>query len=282
MDDDPRVYCQPLRAKPVDAIETADVLTVLQPIWQTKPETASRVRGRIERILNAAKAKGYRSGENPAAWRGHLDNLLPKQSRLSRGHHAAMPYAKLPAFVAQLRARDAMAARALEFTILTAARSGEVRGAVWSEIDLGAKVWTIPPERMKAARQHSVPLSARAIDILREVSRARNSDFVFPGQLAGKPLSALALERLLIRIGIEDTVHGFRSTFRDWCGEETHFARELAEHALAHAMGDKAEQSYRRGNALEKRRALMEAWSTFCDQRPAASNVLPFAARDSA
>lgn len=260
------VYAEPLRAKPVDKIETADVLAVLQPIWQAKPETASRLRGRIERILNAAKAKGYRTGENPAAWRGHLENLLPKPSPLSRGHHAAMRYQDVPAFVAKLREREAVAGLALEFAILTAARSGEILGARWFEIDLDAKVWTIPAERMKAAREHRVPLSEPALAILRKVNEAKVSDYVFLGQRPGKPLSVMALEMVLRRMGIEEaTVHGFRSAFRDWAGNETHFPREVAEHALAHVIGDKAEQAYRRSDALARRRELMDAWARHCE-----------------
>lgn len=260
------VYAEPLRAKPVDKIETADVLAVLQPIWQAKPETASRLRGRIERILNAAKAKGYRTGENPAAWRGHLENLLPKPSPLSRGHHAAMRYQDVPTFVAKLREREAVAGLALEFAILTAARSSEILGARWFEIDLDANVWTIPAERMKAAREHRVPLSEPALAILRKVNEATVSDYVFLGQRPGKPLSVMALEMVLRRMGIEEaTVHGFRSAFRDWAGNETHFPREVAEHALAHVIGDKAEQAYRRSDALARRRELMDAWARHCE-----------------
>jgi integrase len=270
------VYADPLRAKPVDKIDTADVLGVLRPIWQAKPETASRLRGRIERVLNAAKAKGYRMGENPAAWRGHLENLLPKPSRQSRGHHAAMRYQDVPPFVAKLREREAVAALALELTILTAARSGEILGARWSEIDLDTKVWTIPAGRMQAAREHRVPLSEPALAILGKVNVAKVSNYVFPGQRTGKPLSVMALEMVLRRMGIEDaTTHGFRSAFRDWAGNETHFPRELAEHALAHVIGDKAEQAYRRSDALARRRELMEAWSLFCDSS-AGENVLTF------
>ncbi len=270
------VYAEPLRAKPVDKIETADILSVLQPIWLTKPETASRVRGRIERVLNAAKAKGYRTGENPATWRGHLENLLPKPSRLSRGHHAAMRYQDVPAFIAKLRERDAVAALALEFAILTATRSGEVLGALWAEIDLDAKVWTIPPERMKAAREHRVPVSDRGVAILKQMETARTGDFVFPGQRADKPLSVMAMEMVLRRMGVEDaTVHGFRSAFRDWAGNETHFPRELAEHALAHVIGDKAEQAYRRSDALARRRELMDAWARHCEGA-ADDNVVTF------
>jgi integrase len=261
------VYAAPLRSKPVDKVETSDVLAVLKPIWLEKPETASRLRGRIERVLNAAKAKGYRTGENPAAWRGHLENLLPRQSKLSRGHHAALPYADVPDFVAKLREREAVAALALEFAILTATRSGEVLNARWDEIDLEAKTWTIPAERMKAAREHRVPLSDPALSILVKLSASRVSEFVFPGQRPNQPLSVMAMEMVLRRMGVADavTVHGFRSSFRDWAGNETSFPRELAEHALAHVIGDKAEQAYRRGDALEKRRALMAAWSAHCE-----------------
>lgn len=267
------VYAAPLRDKPVNAIGTEDVLSILRPIWQTKPETASRLRGRVEKVLSAAKAKGFRTGENPAAWRGHLDTLLAKPSKLTRGHHAALEYSKLPAFMADLREREAVAARCLEFAIITAARSGEALGARWDEIDEESKVWTIPAERMKAAREHRVPLTARAMAILAEMKRARVSDFIFPGQQLGKPLSVMAMEMVLRRMGIAVTVHGFRSAFRDWAGNETPFPRELAEHALAHAIGDKAEQAYRRGDALEKRRPLMAAWSAFCEPETTANVV---------
>jgi integrase len=259
------VYAEPLRSKPVNEIATEDVLAVLKPLWQTKPETASRLRGRIEKVLSAAKAKGLRTGENPAAWRGHLDNLLPKQSTLTRGHHAAMPYADVPAFIADVRRRGATAARALEFCILTATRSGETMQARWQEIDLDGKIWTIPAERMKAGREHRVPLTARAVAILKEMKLAAIGDYVFPGQRRGRPLSNMALEMFLRRMQSEYTTHGFRSSFRDWAGNETHFPRELAEHALAHVIGDKAEQAYRRGDALEKRRALMAAWEQYCE-----------------
>lgn len=269
------VYAAPLRAKPVNEIRTADVLAVLKPIWLEKPETASRLRGRIEKVLNAAKAKGYRTGENPAAWRGHLDHLLPKQSRLSRGHHAAMSYADVPAFMGELREREAISAVALEFCILTAGRSGEVLGARWEEIDLRAKVWTIPAERMKAGREHRIPLSARVVTILEKMGEAKFSEYVFPGQRPRRPLSVMALEMVLRRMKREEvTVHGFRSTFRDWAGNETYFPRELAEHALAHVLGDKAEQAYRRSDALARRRALMEAWAQWCE--PKAANVVAF------
>jgi integrase len=271
-------YAAPLRNLPVDAIDTAAVLSVLKPIWQAKPETASRFRCRIEQVLDAAKAKGHRTGENPARWRGHLDKLLAKRQTLTRGHHAAMAYADVPAFLARLRERQAgsVSALALEFTILTAARSGEALGMRWDEVDETAKVWTVPPARMKAAREHRVPLSARALDLLGEAKRARTGDFVFPGSRAGRPLSVMAMEMVLRRMGLDNvTVHGFRSAFRDWAGNETHFPREVAEAALAHVIGDAAERAYRRGDALEKRRALMEAWTNYCMPK-AGSNVLAF------
>lgn len=263
-------YAEPLRSLPVDQIDTAAVLAVLKPLWLEKPETASRLRGRIEAVLDAAKAQGHRSGENPAAWRGHLSHLLPKRGKLKRGHHAAMAYQDVPAFMERLRAREAIATLALEFCVLTAARSGEVLGARWSEIDLTAKVWTVPAERMKAAREHRIPLSERALAILEKLSEARTVDLVFPGQRAGKPLSGMAMEMVLRRMRLDDvTVHGFRSAFRDWAGNETHFPREIAEAALAHVIGDKAEQAYRRGDAIEKRRVLMEAWAQFLSPKGA-------------
>lgn len=271
-----REYAKPLRDKPVDAIRTTDVLGVLQPIWQQIPETASRVRGRIENILDAAKVQGFRDGQNPAAWRGHLKLILPARQKLTRGHHAAMAIDDLPAFMARLRGSAAVATRCLEFTILTATRSGESLGARWSEIDLHANIWTIPAARMKAMRQHRVPLSARAITILREMEPLRDGEHVFPGQRREQPLSSMALEMVLRRMKLENvTVHGFRSTFRDWAGNRTNFPRELAEHALAHVIGDKAEQAYRRDDALERRRPMMEAWADFC-VAPTFSNVVNF------
>lgn len=261
-------YASPLRAKPVDSIATDDVLAVLKPIWTEKAETASRLRGRIEKVLDAAKAKGFRDGENPARLRGHLDHLLPKPSKLARGHHAAMAYEDVSAFVSQLRERGATAALALEFCLLTAARSGEVLGARWSEIDLDKKIWTLPANRMKAGREHRVPLSARAASILKRLSNLRAGDFVFPGQARGKPLSNMAMEMMLRRMKIEGaTVHGFRSSFRDWAGNVSSFPREVTETALAHVIGDKAEQAYRRSDALEKRRELMEAWAAYCEPK---------------
>ena len=274
-------YAAPLRPRAVDEIDTEAVLAVLKPVWQSKSETASRLRGRIEAVLDAAKAQGLRSGENPAAWRGHLAHLLPKRGKLTRGHHAALPYAGLPAFMAQLRQRDGIAAMALELCILTATRSGETLGARWAEIDMAAKVWTIPAARMKAARPHRVPLSERAVEILERLAEAKTGAFVFPGQRDGKPLSNMAMEMTLRRMEVEGvTVHGFRSAFRDWAGNETHFPREVAEAALAHVIGDKAEQAYRRSDALEKRRELMDAWARHC-QPGKADNVVNFRKSDS-
>jgi integrase len=268
-------YAAPLRAKAVDAIATEDVLKVLQPLWLTKPETASRLRGRIERVLDAAKAKGHRSGENPALWRGHLSNLLPKAKKLSRGHHAAMDYREVPAFVGELRRRQAVSARALEFTILTAARSGETFGATWAEIDLKAAVWTVPGARMKAGREHRVPLSSAALLILGEMAELGDdpASYVFPGAQRGRPLSVMAMEMILRRMKMEITTHGFRSSFRDWAGEVSPYPREVAEAALAHVVGDATERAYRRGDALEKRRLMMEAWAEYC-QPEKAENVI--------
>ncbi|MGA2637646.1 MAG: integrase arm-type DNA-binding domain-containing protein [Methylocella sp.] len=272
-------YAEALRVLPVDKVDTAAVLSVLQPIWQAKPETASRLRGRIETVLDAARAHGHiaRNEANPARWRGHLDKLLAKRLRLSRRHHAAMAFADVPEFVGKLRQRKAMAALALEFLILTAARSGEVLGARWVEISFDKALWAVPATRMKAGREHRVPLSNRALAILAELAEAKTGEFIFAGQRAGKPLSSMAMEMLLRRLSAANvTVHGFRSAFRDWCGEATSFPREVAEAALSHTIGDKAEQAYRRGDALEKRRTLMEAWASHCEGKTN-SNALPMA-----
>jgi integrase len=258
-------YAASLHAKPVDTISTDDVLAALKPIWTIKAETASRVRGRIEKVLDAAKAKGFRDGENPARWRGHLDHLLPRPSKLARGHHAAMPYEDVATFIAKLLKREATAALALEFCILTAARSGEILGMRWSEIDIDKKIWTVPANRMKAGREHRVPLSSRAVAILNQLEKLRAGEFVFPGQARNKPLSNMAMEMILRRMKIENaTVHGFRSSFRDWAGNVSSFPREVVETALAHVIGDKAEQAYRRSDALEKRRKLMDQWAAYC------------------
>jgi integrase len=249
-------YCKPILGRPVDEIDTQAVLGVLQPIWATIPETASRLRGRIETVLDAAKAHGLRCGENPAAWRGHLALILPRRQKLSRSHHAAMPYRDLPEFIGRLRERESIHALALELVILTAARSGEVLGARWPEFDLEGKVWTIPASRMKAGITHRVPLSSRAMAIAGRMAEARSGDLVFPGQRRGRPVSGMTLARLCSGTV---TVHGFRSSFRDWAGEETSFPREIAEQALSHATAGAVELAYRRGDALEKRRTLMDA-----------------------
>nr|WP_316651403.1 integrase arm-type DNA-binding domain-containing protein [uncultured Gellertiella sp.] len=257
-------YTKAMHHKSVAEIGTDDVLKVLSPMWQEKPETASRLRGRLERILDFAKVRGWRTGENPALWRGHLKSILPARQKLTRGHHAAMPYSAVPAFMRELSSREAMAARGLEFLILTAARSGEVLGATWSEIDLDNAIWTVPANRMKAGKEHRVPLTPRALAIAKALHETRFSDWVFPGQRLNRPLSGMSFDKLMERVGVDQyTVHGFRSAFRDWVGDETHFPREVAEQALAHRVGDATERAYRRADALEKRRKLMEAWETF-------------------
>ena len=247
------------------AIVTDDVVATLQPIWLKVPETARRVRGRIERVLDSARVAGHREGENPARWKGHLELMLPKQ-RKSTGHHAAMPYVRVPDFYGKLERRPATAARALGFAILTAARTGEVIGMTWGEVDFENRLWTIPASRMKADAEHSVPLADRALALLHALTpkSLESHRLVFPGQGGGK-LSNMAMSMLLRRMGTEDvTVHGFRSSFRDWAGEETDFERETVEMALAHTIGNKAERAYRRGRALAKRRGLMEAWEAYC------------------
>ncbi len=267
-----RDHAAALKSLPIEGIGTEQVLAVLQPIWLTKPETASRVRGRIERILDAAKARGLRpvDASNPAQLRGHLALLLPKQGKLTRGHHAALPWKEAPQFMLELRQRSALAARALEFTILTAARSGETLGAKWAEIDMKAGLWTVPAVRMKASVEHVVPLSLAALNLLAslEPDNALPSDAVFG--IGGVPRSNMAMAQLLKRMKYPDiTTHGFRSTFRDWAGDETEYSRELMEQALAHTIGNKAERAYRRGTAINRRRELMEAWATYLASQPA-------------
>lgn len=278
-------YAAALRPMRIDEVDTAAVLDVLKGVWLERPETASRLRGRIERVLDAARAQGHRAGENPARWRGHLDHLLPKRQKLTRGHHAALPYEEVRAFVSGLQEREAVSAMALEFLILTAARSGEVMGATWAEVDLIGKVWTVPGPRMKAGREHRVPLSGRALEILM-AAKPLSADSkgridpklpVFPGQKRGRPLSAMAFEMLLRRTKTKCTVHGFRSSFRDWSGELSSFPREVAEAALAHTVGDETERAYRRGDALEKRRKMMEAWAAYVAPKAKPPNVVPFA-----
>jgi integrase len=269
-------YAAPLRRLPVNKVGTDDVLSVLKPLWNDKPETASRLRGRIERVLDAAKAQGLRNGENPAQWRGHLDQLLPKRQRLTRGHHAAMAYIEVPVFISDLQSRSATAALALEFAILTAARSGEVLGAQWNEFDLERAIWIVPAERMKAAREHRVPLSSRALAIMTYLEERRSSDFVFPGERTGGPLSEMSLAMVLRRMKIEGaTVHGFRSSFRDWAAECTNFANEVCEAALAHVIENKAEAAYRRGDLFGKRRKLMDAWAAYCGT-PESGKIIAF------
>ena len=256
-----REYAAPLRRMSVDAITTDDVLTVLKPLWHTRPETASRVRARIERVLEAAKAQGLRKGDNPARWRGHLNQLLAKRQKVDRPHHAALPYAEVPAFLAAVRKHKGAAARCLEFIILTAARTGEAVAARMDEIADG--VWSIPGDRMKAGRAHRVPLSARALEIIEELAPLRNcSDSVFPGQGGG--LSENAPRELATRIRKNVTVHGFRSSFRDWSAEQTTFSREVCEAALAHVDGSVVERAYRRTDLFEQRRSLMRAWEHYC------------------
>jgi len=274
-------YAHPVLADlPVAAIDTGHVMRVLEPLWQRVPETASRVRGRIEAILDYATARSWRTGENPARWRGHLANLLPKRSKVARvQHHAALPWKEAGAFMAALGAEEGAAALALRFTILTAARTGEAIGTRWPEIDFDAAVWTIPGERMKAGRGHRVPLSEPALAILRDMLalRRKDDDPVFPGGRAGKPLSNMAMTMTLRRMQRgETTVHGFRSTFRDWCGEATGYPAEVAEAALAHVNKDKTEAAYARGDLFEKRRRLMAEWAAFL-ARPtiAAGDVVP-------
>ena len=262
-------YAYPVMGSlPVAGIAVAEVMRVIEPLWNTKPETASRVRGRIEAVLDAAAARGWRTGDNPARWRGHLANLLPTRGKVARVvHHAALPWKDMPAFMATLQAQSGVAALALPFTVLTAARTGEVIGARWNEIDMAAALWTVPAERMKAGREHRVPLCGPALAILRELTKlGSNPDgFVFPGQRPRSGLSGMAMTALLRRMERSDiTVHGFRSTFRDWCAEAAGHPAELAEAALAHTVRDKVEAAYRRGDALEKRRLLMSEWAAWC------------------
>lgn len=264
-----RTYAEPVLGDvPVHAIDTALVMKVLEPIWRTRTETASRLRGRIEAVLDWATVRGLRSGENPARWRGHLDHLLPERAKVQQVvHHPALPYDEMAGFMAALRAQDGIAARGLEFQILTAARTGEVIGARWEEFDEAKRQWTVPAGRMKAGREHRVALSSRALAILGSMRAVAQSEYVFPGQRAGRPLSNMAFLQLLKRMQRNDlTAHGFRSTFRDWAAEQTSYAREVVEMALAHAISDKVEAAYRRGDLFEKRRQLMENWARHCDR----------------
>lgn len=261
-----------LRPLDVDKITTDDVLDVLQPIWATKPETASRCRGRIERVLDAAKAKGLRTGDNPARWKGHLAVLLPKRQKLTRGHHAAMPFGEIADFMKLLKSRPALAARALELTILTACRTSEVIGARVPEFDVAKELWIIPAERMKGKAEHRVPLNAVALALVKKLiaeddESGPKSDYLFADGSGEKPISNMAMNMLLRRMDQRTcTVHGFRSTFRDWAGETTDHPREVIEAALAHVVGSEVERAYRRGDALEKRRLLLADWAAHCGQ----------------
>lgn len=252
---------------PVQAVDTGMVVRMLEPIWTSRTETASRLRGRIEAVLDWAATRGHRQGENPARWRGHLENLLPARTLVRKvRHHAALPYPEVGAFMSELKRQEGTAALALRFLILTASRTGEVLGARWNEIDPAARIWTVPAERMKGHREHRVPLSDPALDVLRQVRELSGGDFVFPGGRAGRPLSNMAMLTLLRRMKRSDlTAHGFRSTFRDWAAEHTEFSREVAEAALAHTIADKVEAAYRRGDLFAKRRLLMDAWARQCE-----------------
>lgn len=264
-------------ALPVAAVDTGLVVKVLSPIWQEKTETATRLRGRIESILDWATVSKYRVGENPARWRGHLENLLADPGKVTKVvHHPALPWQELGSFIVDLQAREGVAARAVNFAILTAARSGEVRGATWDEIDMEGALWAIPAARMKAGREHRIPLSDAALALLKAMPRV--DDFIFPGRSKGSTLSDMSLTAVLRRMDRPDiTVHGFRSTFRDWCAESVanSFPREVCEHALAHSLLDKVEAAYRRGDLLEKRIMLMQIWADFCATVPAAAKVTP-------
>jgi integrase len=275
-----RKYVFPtLGSVPVSAIDTPLVLKCLRPVWERIPETASRIRGRVEAVLDWCGAAGYRQGENAARWSGHLEHLLPSPGKTKPAqHHAAMAVAEVPAFMAALRAQQGTAARALEFAILTAARSGEVFFADFSEIE--GDIWIVPAERMKRGRAHEVPLSKRALEIIEQMRAQRSGDFVFSGRDGQKPLGQTGLRHVLKQLGRRDlTVHGFRSAFRDWAGDHTAFPREVAEAALGHAIGDKVEAAYRRGTALEKRRKLMEAWARFCAAPAPVGKVVPLRGR---
>ena len=260
---------------PVQNVDTGLILKILEPIWSTKAETASRLRARIENILDWARVRGYRSGENPARWKGHLNQLLPTLAKKSRvTHHKAMPFPEVGAFVSKLRELSSVSARCLEFTILTAARTSEAIKARPEEIDLDNATWTIPASRMKAQKEHRVPLSPRAVEILREMLK-QEQDYVFPSTGKREPISNMAMLTLLDRMQVEVTVHGFRSSFRDWAAERTAFPHEVSEMALAHTIGNAAEAAYRRGDLFEKRRKMMDAWSDFINAPRLEGAVIP-------
>jgi integrase len=271
-----RTYADPvIGGLPINRIDVGDVIKVVEPLWSTKTETASRVRGRIESVLDWAAARGYRGSENPARWRGHLEKLLPAPRKVAKvRHHPALPYSEMPAFMQNLSKRPGSGARALEFTILTAARTGETIGAAPAEFDLSNRVWIVPGERMKAGVEHRVPLSSRAIELLDGLQQS--GDYVFRSEKPKKPLSNMAMLAVLKRMKRTDlTTHGFRSTFRDWAAETTDFPNEIVEMALAHTIGDKSEAAYRRGDMLERRRALMAAWEVYCLSPAPEGKLLP-------
>lgn len=276
-------YAYPVMGeKPVSEVDTALVLEILTPIWHGKTETAKRLRGRIEQVLAYAKVKGYRQGENPAAWRGHLDNVLPQPSKIApRQHHPALPYDQMSEFLGKLREHEGISVLCLEFVILTASRSGEARKATWDEIDLERAVWVVPASRMKAHKEHRVPLSATALAVLEKAKALCQGDYVFPGVRSGKPMSDMSLTMLLRRMHPGITVHGFRSSFRDWAAEVTHYPGEMAEMALAHAVGNKVEAAYRRGDMFEKRRQMMADWATWCEPKKT-GKVLPIQSKTAA
>jgi integrase len=258
-------FASPILGKlPVDVIDVGLVVKVLEPIWHERPETASRLRGGIESVLAWASVRGFRQGDNPARWTNHLEELLPsRRDILPVEHFAALAYREMPGLMARLRERNGVTERALEFLVLTASRSGEVLGAKWDEIDLAERVWAIPAERMKGRREHRVPLCARTVAILDDMKLCRRNGFVFPSERR-ENLGESPMRELLKRLGYKATIHGMRSAFRDWAGEQTNFPREICEAALAHAVGNKVEQAYRRGDALGKRRRLMQAWADYC------------------
>jgi len=275
-------YASPVIGKlSVADVDTGLVLKILEPLWETKTETASRLRGRIESVLSWATTRKYREGENPARWRGHLDTLLANPSKIKKEvHHAALPYKDLPKFMRKLREHTGAAARALEFAILTAARSGEVLGARWDEIDLEEGIWTIPTGRMKVRREHRVPLSDAATAVIAKMQSEVQSTYVFPGTKEDKPLSNMAMLMTLRRLNTGDlTTHGFRSTFRDWASETTAYPHEVCEMALAHTITNKAEAAYRRGDLFDKRRRLMQDWASYCASGKSASGVVPIRKR---
>jgi integrase len=270
-----RDYAKPLLTLPVDRVDSIAVLGALKPIWHAKPETASRVRAMIEAVCDYAKAAGYRTGENPAAWRGNLAHLLPQQKKVAREHFAAMPYAEVGGFVQALRAyqHKSVAAYALELLILTGLRSNEVLGGRWSEIDIANALWVIPKERMKTGKEHRVPLSPSALRVVNAMAAAKRSDWLFPSPRGDGGLSHIVLQKVMAKLGVDFTVHGFRSSLRDWAGDETSFPREVCEGVLAHVVGG-VEGAYRRSDALEKRRALLGAWASFIADGSATANVI--------